>query len=127
MNARQQAPNSQGMVTVVGLGAMGGAVAGHLVAAGYEVNGYDPNPEAGRRATTNGVTIFDDTATAVAQSGFVITSLPDPAAVRSAWEGDRGIIASVAAGRGSGRAQYHRSRHHGLRRGLSPASRSSGH
>ncbi len=98
MNARQQAPNSQGMVTVVGLGAMGGAVAGHLVAAGYEVNGYDPNPEAGRRATTNGVTIFDDTATAVAQSGFVITSLPDPAAVRSAWEGDRGIIASVAPG-----------------------------
>ncbi len=86
------------MVAVVGLGAMGGAVAGHLVAAGYEVNGYDPSPEAGRRATTNGVTIFDDTAAAVAQAGFVITSLPDPVAVRSAWEGDRGIIASVAPG-----------------------------
>jgi 3-hydroxyisobutyrate dehydrogenase len=102
MNARQLPTDSQGTVTVVGLGAMGGAVAGHLVSSGYQVNGYDPNPEAGRRATANRVSTFDDPATAVAHAEFVITSLPDPAAVRSAWEGDgginRGIIASVAPG-----------------------------
>lgn len=98
MSAPQPATNSQGPVTVVGLGAMGGAVAGHLVAAGYEVNGYDPSPEAGRRATTKGVTVFDDLVTAVAQAGFVITSLPDPATVTSVWQGDRGIVASVPRG-----------------------------
>ena len=83
---------------VIGLGAMGGALAGHLVAAGYDVCGYDPDPAAGERAGIRGVTVVDDTAKAVASTQFVVTSLPDPLAVRSAWEGDRGIIASAARG-----------------------------
>ncbi len=31
-------------VGVVGLGRMGGPMAGHLAAAGYDVLGYDPDP-----------------------------------------------------------------------------------
>jgi len=85
-------------VGVIGLGAMGGAIAGHLVVAGYEVSGYDPDPGAGERARIAGVTVGDDPAMAVASAEFVVTSLPDPPAVRSAWEGGQGIIASAGPG-----------------------------
>jgi 3-hydroxyisobutyrate dehydrogenase-like beta-hydroxyacid dehydrogenase len=83
-------------VAVLGLGAMGGAIARHLTGEGFAVTGYDPDPAATRRAVDGGVTAAADPVEAVARARFVVTSLPDPAAVRSAWEGDRGLVASAA-------------------------------
>lgn len=83
-------------VAVLGLGAMGGAIARHLVTEGFAVTGYDPDPAAARRAADGGVTAADGPVEAVAHARFVITSLPDPAAVKSAWEGERGLVASAA-------------------------------
>lgn len=85
-------------VAVLGLGAMGGAIARHLITEGFAVTGYDPDPDAARRAVTGGVTAAADPVEAVAHARFVITSLPDPAAVKAAWEGDSGLVASAAQG-----------------------------
>ena len=41
--------NGTRRVGVLGLGRMGGPMAGHLAAAGYDVLGYDPAPDAARR------------------------------------------------------------------------------
>jgi 3-hydroxyisobutyrate dehydrogenase-like beta-hydroxyacid dehydrogenase len=85
-------------VSVIGLGTMGGAVASRLAVAGYEVHGYDPNPDAVRRAAAKGILVADDPGAAVADVEHVITSLPDSAAVRRAWEGEGGVIAATPGG-----------------------------
>lgn len=85
-------------VAVLGLGAMGGGLARHLLSVGYQVTGYDPDPVAANRASADGVTVAHSLADAVAEAPAVITSLPDPAAVRSAWEGTDGLVASAAEG-----------------------------
>ena len=50
---------AQRNVTVLGLGIMGSAIAGHLVGAGYRVAGYDPDPVRARAAADAGVAIAD--------------------------------------------------------------------
>ena len=52
------------MATVgfIGLGRMGGAMAGHLAAAGHRVLGVDPSPEARATAGNGGVEVVESTA-----------------------------------------------------------------
>ncbi|MEO3797470.1 NAD(P)-dependent oxidoreductase [Nonomuraea sp. B10E15] len=85
-------------VCVVGLGAMGGAVAARLAAAGREVVGYDLDEVAVRRAAEAGVTVSAGPAEAVTGARTVITSLPDAAAVRAAWCGPGGLVRHAAPG-----------------------------
>ena len=110
-------------VSVIGLGTMGGAVASRLAAAGYEVNGYDPNPEAARRAGENGILVADDPAEAVAAVELVITSLPDSATVH-AMRGRAREESSLRPERLSPRrAEHHRSRDDDGSRRRSPPGR----
>ncbi|MFI6866833.1 NAD(P)-dependent oxidoreductase [Nocardia sp. NPDC050406] len=60
----------------VGLGIMGGPMAGHLVKAGHEVTVYDLNPESVDRLTTLGATGGGDIAETVRDKDIVITMLP---------------------------------------------------
>lgn len=66
---------------VIGLGAMGGAMAATLVHDGWQVEGFDPSPEARAAATRQGVTTVD--AIAASEASAVLLSLPSAEIVRA--------------------------------------------
>ncbi len=70
-----------GQVGIVGLGIMGGAFAGHLCRAGWDVSGYDIKPERCRALARTGVSIVSDAAEVAARASVILTSLPDPDAL----------------------------------------------
>ncbi len=72
---------SQPTLGVVGLGAMGGAIAGRLVASGFDVVVYDTSPEAVQRLVDLGAAAGDLAKVAGAQ--VVVLSLPNDAVVLS--------------------------------------------
>jgi 3-hydroxyisobutyrate dehydrogenase len=82
----------------VGLGAMGGAMAGHLVKNGYAVTGFDVSAERAEAAARAGVTRAASPAEAVQSADVVMSSLPNPAAVRAAYLGPDGVLSKVRRG-----------------------------
>ncbi|MAF12756.1 3-hydroxyisobutyrate dehydrogenase [Candidatus Poribacteria bacterium] len=72
----------------VGLGSMGGAMAGTLVRAGYRVVGFDPNAEALAAATDSGVKPATDARDVVAQCSMVLVSLRSSAIFVEVAEGE---------------------------------------
>jgi len=77
-------------VGVVGLGIMGGSIAGHLVAAGFATGGYDVAEEARARAGQRGVTLADSVTELCAGKGAVFLSLASVQAARS-------VVGEIAA------------------------------
>lgn len=72
-------------IAFIGLGNMGGPMAGNLVKAGHAVRGFDLS-EAARAATAaRGVAVFDDLTDALSGAQAVITMLPNGALVRKVW------------------------------------------
>jgi 3-hydroxyisobutyrate dehydrogenase len=82
----------------IGLGTMGGQMVRRLVEQGYTVRGYDPNAERAARAKAAGVVLDTSPGRVAAASDFVLSSLPDPAAVRGAYLGEDGVLAGSHAG-----------------------------
>jgi len=70
-------------VGVIGLGIMGGAMAEALLAAGYEVLGYDPAPGAARRLKRAGGYALESSSAVAARARVLITSLPSSPALDS--------------------------------------------
>ncbi len=70
-------------VAVLGLGIMGSALARHLVAGGFAVRGFDPDPEAAQRAAVDGVRIALTVGEVAQGVECVMTSLPSEAALVS--------------------------------------------
>lgn len=81
----------RGLVGQVGLGIMGGAFAKHLRAAGFAVVGYDPSSRAMAAFRRLGGIPARSPAEVAARSRVLITSLPSPAAMQSAFFGKDGI------------------------------------
>jgi 3-hydroxyisobutyrate dehydrogenase-like beta-hydroxyacid dehydrogenase len=81
-------------VGVVGLGIMGGAFARNLVAAGWNVVGYDIDETRRRAMARAGVKIAGDVKALAAEAETIITSLPKPAAL------DATVNGIIAAGVG---------------------------
>jgi len=75
-------------VGVVGLGRMGLPMAGHLLAAGFAVQGYDVRPEAVAALAAAGGTPAASPAGAAAGAQVVITSLPSVAALAEVVGGE---------------------------------------
>jgi 3-hydroxyisobutyrate dehydrogenase-like beta-hydroxyacid dehydrogenase len=71
-----------GVVGIVGLGIMGGAIARNLGKAGWQVLGFDIDAERQREAKAAGVTVERD-AVSVARASTIIMSLPSAAAALS--------------------------------------------
>ena len=82
----------------IGLGAMGGAMAGHLVRSGYAVTGFDVSAERGEAAVRAGVTRAASAAEAAQGADVVMSSLPHPAAVRATYLGPDGVLSRARAG-----------------------------
>jgi 3-hydroxyisobutyrate dehydrogenase len=82
----------------VGLGAMGGAMAGHLVKRGHPVAGFDVNRERVEAAALAGVAPAATPAEAAQAADVVMSSLPHPAAVREAHLGADGVLSRARPG-----------------------------
>jgi 3-hydroxyisobutyrate dehydrogenase-like beta-hydroxyacid dehydrogenase len=87
-----------GPVGVLGLGQMGAGMALRLAEAGYSVRGYDLDPGARDRLAGSAVSVHASLAAAVIGCDTVLTSLPNPAALRAAWLGPEGLVASAEPG-----------------------------
>ena len=74
-------PSGKQTVGIVGLGAMGGAFAKNLVAAGFRVIGFDIDPARRRAAAKVGVKVAANVAALAAEAPVIITSLPHPTAL----------------------------------------------
>lgn len=90
-------------VGVVGLGNMGLPMAGHLLAAGFAVRGYDVRPEALAALTRAGGAAAASpadvaAATPAGPAAVVITSLPSVAALREVVGGEHGLAGAAADG-----------------------------
>jgi 3-hydroxyisobutyrate dehydrogenase-like beta-hydroxyacid dehydrogenase len=89
--ATRKADDSGGPVGQVGLGIMGGAFAKHLRAAGFEVRGYDPDPQRCGEFARIGGEVERSVGAVARRSRVIITSLPSVAAVESAFFGKGGL------------------------------------
>jgi putative dehydrogenase len=85
-------------VGLVGLGIMGSAYAGHLIAAGIPTCGYDVDADAMRAFASAGGRGLDDAAAVARESDVVITALPSVAAVEAAFFGTNGLAAGAREG-----------------------------
>lgn len=78
-------------VGVVGLGAMGGAIATNLLDAGFQVFGFDVDADRSAALTRAGGTAAGDAASVAAYANVVITSLPSERALEAALFDPAGI------------------------------------
>ena len=82
-------------IAFIGLGNMGGPMAGNLVKAGHVVRGYDLDDAARDAATRRGVTPVETLAHAIEGAEIVVTMLPNGTLVKDVWSS---IGESVAPG-----------------------------
>jgi 3-hydroxyisobutyrate dehydrogenase-like beta-hydroxyacid dehydrogenase len=82
----------------VGLGAMGGPMAGHLLAAGHELLVLTRRPESAAPAIARGAVWAQTPRALAAGSELVLTALPGPAEVEAIVAGEEGLRAGFAAG-----------------------------
>jgi 3-hydroxyisobutyrate dehydrogenase-like beta-hydroxyacid dehydrogenase len=85
-------------VAVIGMGQMGSGMAGRLRESNVDVVGYDINADQSARLASEGFRMTSSIAEALAGRTLVLTSLPDPKSVTSAWLGADGIVANAAKG-----------------------------
>lgn len=71
-------------IGVLGVGIMGLAMAANLVKAGFEVYGYDPNPQARKRLKAAGGTSLKNASALASTVEVIICALPSPEALREA-------------------------------------------
>ena len=80
-------------IAVIGMGQMGSNMASRLGEAQFDVMGYDIAESVRKNLSERGVKIGDGLAETLSGRSIVLTSLPDPKAVKSAWLGTSGIAA----------------------------------
>ena len=89
-------PTNTTRIAFLGLGHMGGPMAGNLVQAGYDVIGFDVVPAALEAARAAGITCADSAREAVAGAGVVLTMFPSGRHLLEAYRGSSGLLAAAA-------------------------------
>jgi L-threonate 2-dehydrogenase len=84
-----------GIVGVIGLGIMGGAMARHMAKGGFTVYGFDLSADAVEAARGDGVETLASAAAVAEKADVIICSLPSPLALKAVAEE---VAASSAAG-----------------------------
>lgn len=82
----------------VGLGAMGGRMAGRLMAAGYQVIGYNRTAQKAAALVEAGMTLAPSPRAVAEASEAVFSMVTDDAALRAVALGPDGVVAGLAAG-----------------------------
>lgn len=82
----------------LGMGAMGGPMARRLVQSGFSVTGYDVSAARAEAAAKDGVTIAKAPRGVAETADVVLSSLPNPAAVRAAYLGPDGAVSALRSG-----------------------------
>lgn len=85
-------------VGVVGLGVMGGAFAGHLLDAGFEVVGYDPDERMFEKFEGRNLRRASSPADAARDAKLIMTSLPNYSVVEEAVTGLNGVFEGAGNG-----------------------------
>ena len=80
-------------IAVIGMGQMGSNMASRLGEAQFDVMGYDIAESVRKNLSERDVKMGDGLAETLSGRSIVLTSLPDPKAVKSAWLGTSGIAA----------------------------------
>ena len=82
----------------IGLGTMGGPMAGHLLAAGHELVVYARRRETVAALLERGAMWADEPKTLAAQSELVFTCLPGPPEIEEIYRGANGLMAGFRPG-----------------------------
>ena len=85
-------------IGILGMGTMGGPMARRLVESGFTVTGYEPDQTRAGKAKADGVALASSPARVAEVSDMVLSSLPDVATVRRAYEAADGAIARARPG-----------------------------
>ena len=85
-------------VAFIGLGIMGGPMAGHLVKAGYDVVGYNRSPEPIQKLVAAGGRGAENVPDAVRGGDVIITMVPDSPDVEALTTGENGIFTHADKG-----------------------------
>ena len=85
-------------IGVVGLGNMGGGMARRLLGMGASVVGFDPVPASVQRFVEAGGASLASPSEVARATSVVLTSLPDPTAVRDVLLSDEGLLAGARRG-----------------------------
>ena len=88
-------------IAFIGLGHMGGPMAANLVAAGYQVTGFDVVPAALEAASGSGVVVAASASAAAEGADVIVTMLPAGKHVFAAFEGEGpggGLLAAARPG-----------------------------
>jgi 3-hydroxyisobutyrate dehydrogenase len=88
----------QQRIAFIGLGIMGGSMAGHLLAAGHGLVVHTRTKSRAAGLLAAGATWADDPAAATAQADFVFLCVPDTPDVQSVMLGGRGVLSASRAG-----------------------------
>jgi 3-hydroxyisobutyrate dehydrogenase len=91
----RQAGETMETVGFIGLGNMGGPVAGHIQRAGFPMVVFDLRDEAVRPFRERGAKVVDSACDLAQQSDVIITALPMPKDVEQVACGARGILAGI--------------------------------
>jgi 3-hydroxyisobutyrate dehydrogenase len=86
---------SKAKIGFVGMGTMGGPMARRLASSGFAVRGFDVSAERAKQAAAAGVALTKGPAEAARDADVVMSSLPDPAAVRRAYLGPDGVLSTI--------------------------------
>jgi 3-hydroxyisobutyrate dehydrogenase len=89
---------SKPRVAVLGLGTMGGGMAGRLLSAGFSTTVYNRNQKKTLIFSQRGATVAASPREAAAQAEIVISMVADDNASREIWFGNKGALAGATPG-----------------------------
>jgi 3-hydroxyisobutyrate dehydrogenase len=89
---------SKPRVAILGVGIMGGGMAGQLLSAGFPLTIYNRNREKAKPYVDAGATLASSPREAAARSEIVISMVADDAVSRGVWFGENGALAGAAPG-----------------------------
>lgn len=89
---------SKQRVAVLGLGIMGGGMAGRLLEMKFPLTVYNRNREKAERFSNLGATVASSPREAAAQADVIISMVADDDASRAMWLGEGGALAGSTAG-----------------------------
>lgn len=85
-------------VAILGLGTMGGGMAGRLLSAGFPLTVYNRTREKTLPLSNAGALVADTPRGAASRAEIVIAMVADDSASRNAWLGEHGALAGVQQG-----------------------------